>query len=529
MCRNNEVEIVRYRYYVTPVTKIDEKYIMVINKPTSSYTHSTIIHIVLLCVLGISGLTTSADSRASKYTPEGLYDPTIYKLDNGLRVILNPRHGARNVAIRLDVGVGSFDFPCNKLDTAHFLEHLLFTGTTNHTESELDELITQHGGDWNAYTYDESTVYEMDIFSEHTDVALETLSEIISDSVITEENFDLSRTIIYREMGGQPSSIRQFLYKHEIVSTAGHKSRKEILKGSRSYCNTLDTLKDIEFKDILDAYKYYYVPNNMTLVVTGDFDTDSIKKQIQLGFGKLSRKSVERNIPVAEDFNQGPVSYSSSLKPIVGQNSDSGLVYRTRGYDSTDYYVLVVIEKFLSNRLYENIRAQAGLTYAPVAQLIQNRKDGVLHLSAEVSTKHEDKVLKLMHDEVEKLRKGDVTDDDIAKTIKSLLRSWARGLESNSSIADFYIDYLYELDTNESYVDQESHLESITPQDVRTVVERYLVDSRLAYLKNSPTLTYNQFYLLICLTAISLLLLIWHLAKRMHLQIQIIRQTSRKK
>lgn len=189
---------------------------MVINKPTRSYSHSTIIHIVLLCILGISGLTISADSLASKYTPEGLYDPAIYNLDNGLRVILNPRHGARNVAIRLDVGVGSFDFPCNKLDTAHFLEHLLFTGTTKHTESELDELMKQHGGDWNAYTYDESTVYEMDIFSEHTDVALETLSEIISNSVITEENFDLSRTIVYREMGGQPSIIRQFLYKHEI-------------------------------------------------------------------------------------------------------------------------------------------------------------------------------------------------------------------------------------------------------------------------------------------------------------------------
>ncbi|MGB5225309.1 MAG: insulinase family protein, partial [Arenicellales bacterium] len=185
-----------------------------------------------------------------------------------MRIILNSRHGARNVAIRLDVGIGNYDFTCDKQETAHYLEHLLFTGTSQHTEIELDELITRHGGDWNAYTYDESTVYELDIFSAHIDVALETLSEIISDSVITAENYDLSRTIIYREMGGKPSSIRQFLYKHEIVSTASHKSRKVILNGNRSYCSNLDTLKDLEFQDIIDAYKYFYVANNMTLVIT---------------------------------------------------------------------------------------------------------------------------------------------------------------------------------------------------------------------------------------------------------------------
>jgi len=83
----------------------------------------------------------------------------------------------------------------------------LFTGTSKHSESQLDEMIKQHGGEWNAFTYDESTVYEIDIFSEHAVLALNSLSEIISDTVITTENFDLSRTIIYRDMGGIPSSI----------------------------------------------------------------------------------------------------------------------------------------------------------------------------------------------------------------------------------------------------------------------------------------------------------------------------------
>ena len=497
-------------------------------RPPKFIFYSNIFHIALLSVFLIGGVLSSAKSHASRYTPEGLYDPAIYYMDNGMRVILKSRHGARNVAIRLDVGIGNFDFSCYKQETAHFLEHLLFTGTSQHTESELDELITQHGGEWNAYTYDESTVFEMDIFSEYTDVALKTLSEIISDSIITDENFELSRNIIYREMGGRPSSLRKFLYRHEIVSTAVHKSRKVILKGNRSYCPNLDTLENIEYQDIIDAYAYFYVPNNMTLVITGDFDMQTIKDLIQQQFGKLSKQAVERDIPRAQDFNEGPVHFSSSFKPIVSEGSNGGLVFRTNGYASPDYYVFVVIEEFLTNRLYESIRAREGLTYAPYAQLIEGRKAGIFELSAEVSTKYMDKVLNLIHDEVVKLRQGDVTDEDISITIKSLLLNWARGLESNSSIADYYIDYLHEVDSKGGYIDQESYLEGITPQDVRTVVERYLIDSKMAFLVSKPTLTYNQFYLLLCLTAISLMLLIWRLTKRMHLHIQAIRQTKKK-
>lgn len=63
-----------------------------------------------------------------------------------MRVILNPRQNAHNVSIRLRVGIGNFDFSCEKLETAHFLEHLLFTGTSKHSESQLDEMIKQHGG-----------------------------------------------------------------------------------------------------------------------------------------------------------------------------------------------------------------------------------------------------------------------------------------------------------------------------------------------------------------------------------------------
>lgn len=96
---------------------------------------------------------------ASQYSPPGVYDIEHLTLHNGLRVLLKPRTTARSASIRLVVGVGTHDFPCGRRETPHLLEHLLFTGTSRHTEAELDSLIEKHGGTWNARTGYDKTVY----------------------------------------------------------------------------------------------------------------------------------------------------------------------------------------------------------------------------------------------------------------------------------------------------------------------------------------------------------------------------------
>ena len=126
----------------------------------------------------------SGGATAGEYTPPGLYDVDHSVLDNGLRVILKPRHGAHTVAFRVVVGVGQHDYDCGWQETPHFLEHLLFAGTSRHTEAELEELVEQHGGYWNAYTYAEETVYALDIYGRYFLKGLEVLHEIMTDPLL---------------------------------------------------------------------------------------------------------------------------------------------------------------------------------------------------------------------------------------------------------------------------------------------------------------------------------------------------------
>jgi zinc protease len=465
-------------------------------------------------VLLASGLLIPSLALASKYSPEGIYDPVIYKLDNGLRVILNPRHAARNVSVRLNVGIGHYDFPCDVQETAHFLEHLLFTGTSEHTETELDDIVTLHGGYWNAGTYTESTVYEVDIYSEHADVGLATLSEIMQDSTITKENFEQSKEIIYRENGGKPTQTGSFLYQHELVRSASAKRNRILFDGSRLNCNNLDMLEKVRYQDAVDAYRKYYVSSNMSLIIVGDFIVEEVKKQVQQLFGKIPSKKVDRDIPRSRDFTEGPIHLSGSFNPFIGKEGKSSLAYRINGYGSPEYYPFIVIESYLNDRLYEVIRVQEGLSYSPGAGVFTDIKDGMFVVSAESKLEDIEQVTMLLEREVNLLRDGKVSDEEINKTIKSELLGWAQGIESNSEIADYYVDSLDDLDTYDRFLNQEDVLEAITPAEVRSVAKAFLTPSRMVYVKSIPTITYNQFYLLIALLIVLVLFFIGLMIRR---------------
>src|SRR5262245_5956706 len=104
----------------------------------------------LMLLAAVAGLTVEVS--ANEYDSPGLYDVDYFKLTNGFDVVLKKRTHAHNVAVRLVVNVGQRNFPCEKRETPHFLEHLLFMGTSKHTEAELKSLIEDHGGYWNGFT-----------------------------------------------------------------------------------------------------------------------------------------------------------------------------------------------------------------------------------------------------------------------------------------------------------------------------------------------------------------------------------------
>ena len=451
---------------------------------------------LLLSVL----LLLSGGATAGEYTPRGLYDVDHRVLDNGLRVILRPRRGAHTVAFRVVVGVGQHDFDCGWQEVPHFLEHLLFTGTSRHSEAELDELVERHGGYWNAYTYAEETVYELDIYDRYAMLGLEVLHEIMTDSQLSPADVETSRGIVEREAGGRPSAIQQWMRRNGVGWSATDKALRQVLPDSNYVCDEYETAAAITRDHIVEAFDTYYVPGNMALVVVGDFDAESMHAAIRESFGSIPARPVSdrhwRVPPLPETYT--PVA--GTFNPVLGSGAEVGLLFRAVGMTDADYYPFYVLAEYLDTRLYETIRIRGGLAYSPVSELGSLRDYGVYIAHADVELDRQDQALAMLRAEIAQLQVPlDEATVELAK--RKLLLQMVQGYESNSELADYYADAVFEYETGGGLVDQEARIAGVTPGDLHRVATRYLRPEQAVEFREVPTLTYTQFYLALVLLA----------------------------
>lgn len=441
---------------------------------------------------------------ASEYTPVGLYEIEYYQLNNGLHVLLKERHEARTVSFRVVVNTGTADFPCGRKETPHFLEHLLFTGTSQHSESELDDLIEEHGGYWNAVTTAFETTYELDIFSKYSSLGLNTLYEILSDSTITQENVQLSRDIIHREAGGNPSSIRRWLYKNGIGKAGSLLAMERVLDGTPLICQELESADEINREDILKAYHQYYNPNNMTLMIVGDFQSDNIKQEITASFGTLkpgsanSRQSIQAK-PISEKLN-----FTSTLSPVIGSDAMVGLVFLSAGTESEDYYPILYIEQYLTDQLYKKLRVEKGIAYSPYAQIIAHSNVGVLIALSDADISKISQVTSMISLAVDQLVSQPMSNEDYTLTKNKLLLAIAKGHESNADIADYYAASALHLYKYGSLLKEEEAINRVSIEELHRIAKKYLGNPPRVVYSDSPTMTFRQFGLIIA-TIIGLL------------------------
>ena len=465
-------------------------------------------------------LLVSSATLASEYSPPGLYEFEHLTLDNGLDVIFKQRSGAHTLSVRLWVGVGMQDFDCEYQETPHFLEHLLFTGTSRFSEAELEHLVTDHGGSWNAFTGNEETVYQMDIYSRFPDIAINTLYEILTDSVISDENVETSRDIIHREMGGKPSKIRQWFRLRGFGVNGTEKAVMKLLPGVDYVCKGLRTADDISRQDILDTYNRYYVPENMALIVVGDFEREPMLELIRQSFGRISSTpSPDRQLPepgVPQDYKHE----TGTLSPLLSNDAVIGVLYRIPGFWSEDIFPLMIIEHYLDFRISEEIRIERGLSYSPGVWRETLSKFGLLSIYADVDLDDIDEAMAIIKTQVSRLVDESMDQDLLEKSKMKILLQNVQGYESNAQFADYYAsDYVYFKEKG-YFEDIEAKIEAVTPEDISRVAGKYLALDKGVEIYETPTLTSTQFYLLLSLLIILVATLVIYLYLKAHSRIR---------
>ena len=225
-------------------------------------------------------------SQVLQQSPNDLKTYQAVTLDNGLRVLLIENNETNKSAAALAVNVGHFNDPVERQGLAHFLEHMLFLGTTKYPDgSEYQKFISQHGGSNNAWTATEHTCFFFDIQQKHFSSALERFSQFFISPLLSEEFVNNERKNIDAEFKLKlKDDIRRLYDVHKETINPAHPF-------SQFSVGNIDTLADRDNSKVRDElkqfYDTFYRANYMTLVLEGPQAIEELQKLATTLFGEI--------------------------------------------------------------------------------------------------------------------------------------------------------------------------------------------------------------------------------------------------
>lgn len=294
---------------------------------------------------------------------------TIHRttLPNGLRLWVRPHPGSGTVAVLAQVPVGSRHETKQNNGISHFLEHMIFTGTRRWREHEVTEIIRRRGGEANARTSQEDTVYWLHLKSDDLALGLDWLSEVLFRPAMAEAKFNKERRVIINEKGGNWGRFKDIM---EWVEDRGlgwnifRAVRNRLWPESSLLLPVIgddQSLHSIDHAALLDFYQQHYLPNNMTLVVVGDVEPHEARNLTEQYFGEfeagpLPQKPVKPPAP-----SRG---FRVRLRgPSINDQGQLLLGAPIPGLQHPDRYALVVLAEIMEAALTREIRFDRGLVY----------------------------------------------------------------------------------------------------------------------------------------------------------------------
>jgi zinc protease len=271
-----------------------------------------------------------------------------YTLKNGMTVILHEDSSTPKVTVNFLVKVGSKDEPDRRSGFAHLFEHLMFMGTKRVPQGEYDKTIESYGGDNNAFTAPDMTLY----YSSAPARALPTMLWLEADRLealgenIDQKKLDLQRAVVLNERR-QTTENTPYGEAEEAINQLIYPNTHPYQRGT---IGSPTDLNAASVEDVKAFFATYYVPNNISLLVAGNFRSSEVKPQIEKLFGSLSRKNdiPRKSIPVMPSLGTKRVTY-------VDRVSEAKLymVWRVPAIGSDVYKKLDVATTVLQTRLNE--------------------------------------------------------------------------------------------------------------------------------------------------------------------------------
>lgn len=306
-----------------------------------------------------------------------------FTLDNGLQVYLLEDHRAPLVAVQLWYHVGSSDEPPGRSGMSHYLEHLVFKGSAKLPAGYYTQTLSRLGADWNAFAYEDATVFHATLPSSRMEVILEAMADSMATATLAPTQWTTERDVVLAERRAQVDDNPVALALERANSLA---------HGASPYAAPVighpEEIEQLDLAAVRDWYETWYHPNNATLVVAGHAELDSLRAMVERHFAMLPARALpERPRPRYEATTDARIQTVtlSGLRPGLVMSFN---VPSLGTADAPEQAVaLSLLTEWLGNgkgsRLYTQLVLEEGVLQAlSVAYRSLMRGDSLLTISA---------------------------------------------------------------------------------------------------------------------------------------------------
>ncbi len=394
-------------------------------------------------------------------------------LSNGVRVISETMSHVRSVSVGVWIATGSRRETARQAGISHFIEHMLFKGTTSRSAEDIARSVDSIGGNLDAYTAKELVCFNTKVLDEHLSLAFDVLADLVLHPRFDEENIQKEKGVVLEEIKMEADSPDYLV--HEIFSSNFWKDHAL----GRPILGTNETVKAFDRDAIQGYYRAVYAPANMLITAAGNLTHDRLVALASQHFASL-----EPGAPAVED------SAPSTHARIALRNKKAlEQVHLCLGVPSyplphAQRFACYVLDTLLgggmSSRLFQNIRERQGLAYAVFSELSAYRDTGCLSIYAGTSLASTPKVVDAILREFRDLKEQPVAEEELCRAKDHLKGSLMLGLESTSSRManlarqEMYFHQFFSLD------ELVESIGSVTAGEVQAIAQRFFNPSQIA-------------------------------------------------
>jgi predicted Zn-dependent peptidase len=354
-------------------------------------------------------------------------------LPGGLRVVTEALPSVRSAAFGIWAGVGSRDEDLAHAGATHYLEHLLFKGTSKRTALDISAALDAVGGELNAFTGKEYTCYYARVLDSDLPLAIDVLSDMVTGSLIEPREVDAERGVILDEIA----------MNEDDPSDSVHEAFAAQLFGDtplgRPILGTVESINTITRDQITEHYAARYRPENLVVAAAGNVSHDAVVEQVRAAFGDLLSGDVAPAAPRLNGSGPANPAGGTGVRLVSRSIEQANLVLGCAGVARSDErrFALGVLNAALgggmSSRLFQEVREKRGLAYSVYSFTSQHADTGMWGVYAGCMPAKADEVLAICRAEVEKVVSGGLTDAELDRGKGQLRGSIVLGLEDPSS------------------------------------------------------------------------------------------------